>query len=101
MQLTETMTLADLRRKAGKTQPQVALSMGVSRTQVSRIEARYPDVMFPVLRRYLDALEVDIRFSGAGVVLLSDDVSTDTTRVYAESIRNDPTRGPWRRGRSA
>lgn len=101
MYMTETMTLADLRRKAGKTQPQVADSMGVSRTQVSRIEARYPDVMFPVLRRYLDALEVEIRFSGAGVVLASDDVCADTARTYAESIRSDPTRGFGRRAKSA
>ena len=67
--------------------------MGVSRTQVSRIEAKYPDVMFPVLRRYLDAVGIEIRFTGTGLFVASDDVEADTSRIYAESIRSDPTRG--------
>ncbi|WP_445279654.1 helix-turn-helix domain-containing protein [Streptomyces sp. DSM 118148] len=90
----ETMTLADLRRRTGLSQAQVAERMFVSDTQVSRIEAMYPQVMFPTLRAYLDAIKVDIRFSQApGLNVLSGEVVADTTRIYAASRRKDPTRG--------
>lgn len=89
-----TTTLADLRKRAGLSQSQMAKKMGVSNTQVSRIEASYPDVMFPTLRRYMDALAVDIRFVGEGIIDdVSDEVEKDATRIYAETRRADPSRG--------
>jgi transcriptional regulator with XRE-family HTH domain len=87
-----TMTLADLRRKAGLSQAQMAKKMGVSNTQVSRIEASYPDVMFPSLRRYMDALGTTIKFVGIETECDSDDVEKDATRIYGETRRQDPTR---------
>lgn len=91
--MDETFTLADLRRNAGLSQPQLADRMGVSRNQVSRIEAKYPDVMFTTVRSYMDALGMDIRFVGGGTNVESSCVTDDPTRrEYAESVRRDPTR---------
>ncbi|MGW7510670.1 helix-turn-helix domain-containing protein [Streptomyces massasporeus] len=93
----EHLTLAVLRRRAGLSQAQVAEKMFVSKAQVSRIEAMYPDLMFPTLRAYMDAIGVNIRFVGENIVdELSGEVVADTSRIYAESRRKDPTRGSRR-----
>ena len=94
-----TTTLADLRKRAGLLQSQVAKKMGVSSAQVSRIEAAYPDVMFPSLRRYMDAVGVDIRFVGEGIIDdVSDEVERDVFRSSTvENMKSDPTRGFGRR----
>lgn len=79
--------LAELRTTAGLSQRTVSERMGVTQTQVSRIEAMYPDVMFPSLRSYLDAVGVDIRFVLDGVFdLVSGDVEQDMSR--AEAVHN-------------
>lgn len=95
--IDETMTLADLRKRSGLSQAQIAERMGVSRPQVSRIEAMYPELMFPTLRRYMDAIEMDIRYVGgpedAPMDVSSSEVTEDKTRVYAEGRRKDRTRG--------
>lgn len=90
------MTLADLRKSAGMTQAQVAKKMYVSQAQISRIEGMFPDVMFPSLRAYLDAIGTDIRFVLNDVFdVVSGEVTSDNTRTYAEKRRQDPTRrGP-------
>lgn len=94
--MTQTMKLADLRHRAGLSQPQLAARMGVSRAQVSKIEAMYPDVMFPTLRNYLDGLGIEIRFvgdlDGAAVDVSSSEVEVDTDRIFRESRKADPTR---------
>lgn len=94
--MTTEMKLADLRHRAGLSQPQMAERMGVSKTQVSRIEASYPDVMFTTLRRYLDALGLEIRYTGEmdgiAVDVSSSDVVKDSSRIYGETRRLDPTR---------
>jgi transcriptional regulator with XRE-family HTH domain len=91
-----TMTLADLRKRAGFSQSQVAKKMKVNQATVSRIEANYPNVMFPSLRRYMDAIDVDIRFFSEGVFDdVSDEVEQDVYRIgTVEGRRNDPTRRP-------
>jgi transcriptional regulator with XRE-family HTH domain len=87
-------TLADLRKRAGLSQSEVAEKLGVSRVQVSRVEAMYPEVMFTKLRAYMDAIGVDIRFEGEGIIDdLSGEVVADSTRIYAEKRRSDPSRG--------
>lgn len=95
--MTQTMKLSDLRLRCGLSQPQLAERMGVSRVQVSRIEAMYPDVMFTTLRRYLDALDLDIRFTGEidniAVDVSSSEVEEDSSRVWKETRQKDPTRG--------
>lgn len=89
-----TTTLADLRKRAGLSQPEVAAKMGVSRAQVSRIEASYPDVMFPTLRRYMDALDVKIMYAGLDSEWESDGVEKDVFRsATVENKRTDPSRG--------
>lgn len=100
--MTSEMKLADLRHRAGLSQPQLAKRMGVSRVQVSRIEASYPDVMFTTLRRYLDALGLEIRYTGelvAGelaVDVSSSEVVRDASRIFGETRKLDPTRGAGR-----
>lgn len=94
--MTNEMKLADLRHRAGLSQPQMAARMGVSKTQVSRIEASYPDVMLTTVRRYLDALGLEMRYTGEmdGVVVdvSSSEVVHDADRIYGETRRKDPTR---------
>jgi transcriptional regulator with XRE-family HTH domain len=89
----DTMKLADLRKRAGLSQQQVAERMGVGQSQVSRIEMLYPDVMFPTLRRYLSAIDAEIRFHGHGGSIPAGKVVPDPNRTEAEARRKDPTRG--------
>lgn len=88
----ETMTLSDLRKKAGLSQSQLAKRMNVTVQWVSRVEGMYPDVMFPKLRAYLDGVGVDIRFVMGGFSTLSGNVTEDGSRTYKESRQHDPTR---------
>jgi transcriptional regulator with XRE-family HTH domain len=60
-------SLAELRRHAGKTQGDVARALGISQSDVSKLERR-DDVRLSTLRRYLAALgaelEVRVRLRG-------------------------------------
>ena len=71
-------TLTDLRRAAGWTQAQVATRLGISQSDVSKLEHR-SDLRVATLRRYLHAIgltlrlratalsvDVDVRLDGAG-----------------------------------
>lgn len=77
------MTLADIRRLTGKSQDQVAQSMGVARSRVSTIEQDYPNVTYPVVQSYFRALGVRIQYAvpGGGVV--------QETAVEADPARDD------------
>ncbi|MGA5435490.1 helix-turn-helix domain-containing protein [Streptomyces cellulosae] len=90
------MTLADLRKRVGLTQRDVARLMAVSRTQVCRIESMYPDVMFQSVRKYMDALGVDIKFAIEGdEEWLSGDIVASANHDIVFWMRHtDPTRGP-------
>jgi transcriptional regulator with XRE-family HTH domain len=88
-----TTKLAHLRMRTGLSQSQVAQRMGVTRVQVSRIEAMYPNVMFTSLRSYMDAIGADVHFTADGIFdVVSGDVEEDTSRTYAQARRKDPTR---------
>ena len=60
--LVRGLNLADVRRRAGKTQVQVAEAMGVSQANISRIE-HGEDTQISTLRRYVRALggELEVR----------------------------------------
>lgn len=94
------MTLAELRRKTGLSQSQVAAEMGISVAQVSKMEAMYPKVMFNRLRAYMDAIGVEIRYLDCDVHidLSSSEVVEDSSRILALGRRKDPTRGGLRSG---
>lgn len=92
----ETMTLADLRRKAGLSQRQVAEAMGRSESTVNRMETAYPDVSYSRLREYLRAIGRDVKLTGATEDddLWADNVISDPSRSGArEARRTDPSRG--------
>jgi transcriptional regulator with XRE-family HTH domain len=89
-----TMTLVELRLMAGKTQKEVAASMGISRGRIPQIEADYPNVMYPVLQGYLAALGAGIQFRiPGGEVVRAEDVVLDparkTTRERREKYPDD------------
>lgn len=86
-------TLADLRREVGLSRSEMSRRMGVSDAQVTRIEVQYPDVMFPTLRRYMDALGVTIVYDGDGFAYESDAIEQDPERETTRRARkNDPGR---------
>lgn len=86
-------TLADLRREVGLSRAEVSRRMGVSVAQVTRVEVQYPDVMFPTLRRYMDALGVKIVYDGDSFAYESDTVEQDPEREATRQARkNDPGR---------
>lgn len=91
----ETQTLADLRRKVGLSQTQVADALGISQARVSRLEAQYPDVRFTALRDYLHAVGVKVVFDGWDIDRVdSTQVIADASRAEAmERRRKDPSRG--------
>jgi transcriptional regulator with XRE-family HTH domain len=70
--------LADLRRAAGLSQLQVAQRMGVGKGRVGHIEARYPNVNYGTLTRYISAVGGSIQFV------------VGTTRVAADQLGIDP-----------
>lgn len=91
--MNRAMKLADLRHRAGLSQSKLAERMGVSSAQVSRIEAMYPDVMFTTLRKYLDGLNMDIRFVGAETDGVCVDVSSSEVEVDADRILREGRKG--------
>lgn len=89
----ETMKLADLRKRAGLSQAQMAERLGVQKQAISKIEAMYPEVLFATVRRYMDALDLEIRFVGDGTDLSSSDIDRDKDRIMAQKRQSDPWRG--------
>jgi len=78
-------TLADLRKRAGITQAQVAQAMNISRVQVSRIEARFPGVPLVSALAYLKAIgaeDVVLSHPLLGEIPITD-VSPDPARQEA------------------
>ena len=67
-----TRSLADLRNACGLSQQQVALALGTSQPEVSRLERR-GDLHLSTLRRYVEALGGELRvmaeFAGQSVLL--------------------------------
>lgn len=82
------MTLADVRRLAGKSQKQVAEAMGVGRARVSQIEADYPNLHYTVVQGYFRALGARIQFAvpGGGVVRETA-IAPDTARTATKDRR--------------
>ncbi len=64
-------TLADLRKRAGLIQEQVADRMGVTRARVSQIERDFPNLYFQVVDSYLRALDENttVTINGTDVAL--------------------------------
>lgn len=77
-------TLADLRDAAGLSQKQVGDRMGVNYQRVGQIEARYPNVNYGTLLRYIEAIGGSVQFTVA------------TTHVYADQLIPDPVRAGTR-----
>ncbi len=79
-------TLADLRRAAGLSLSQVADRMGVGKNQVSKIEARYPNLNYETFTRYITALGGSMRITvgtaHADVDQLIPDPERAATRNY-------------------
>lgn len=71
-------TLADLRKAAGLEVQQLAERMGLHRTRVTAIEARYPNVNYGTLVRYIEALGGSIQFT------------VGTAHAYADQLIPDP-----------
>lgn len=71
-------TLADLRKATGMTSEQVGERMGVNGQRVRHIEAKYPNINYGTLTRYITALGGSIQFT------------VGTTHVYADQIEPDP-----------
>jgi transcriptional regulator with XRE-family HTH domain len=78
-------SLADLRRKAGLSESQVAQRMGLTKGRIQQIEAKYPGVNYDTLVRYITALGGSIQFT------------VGTTHVYADQIGPDPDKAGTRR----
>ena len=83
------IVLADLRRKAGVTQEQLARSLGTSQGQISRLEGQR-DMLLSTLSAYLAALGADaavvIEVGGETVTY---DLTTER-RIDDHSGRNEP-----------
>lgn len=56
----EGATLTELRALAGRTQAEVGEALGVSQVQASRIERGGEEMQLSTLRRYLDALGLEL-----------------------------------------
>lgn len=68
-------TLADLRKAAGLSQKDVATRMGVGQARISQIEQDYPNLKFPVITAYVEALGGHIALTGiAGRTVPASDV---------------------------
>lgn len=83
-------SLAQLRQRAGKTQGDVARVLGISQSDVSKLERR-DDVRVSTLRRYVAALgaELEVRVRLPGVRRA---VVLDIERRAPRSPRSDPGR---------
>lgn len=82
----EQFVLADLRKRAGLSQLEVARRMNVSKPRVGQIERDYPRIRFNVLESYMLALGGHIRFS-----------VPEGTDVRSDAVAPDP-RGPREHG---
>lgn len=71
-------TLADLRHAAGLSQEQVAQRMGVGKARILHIEAKFPNINYGTLTRYISAVGGSIQFT------------VGTTHTYADQIVPDP-----------
>jgi transcriptional regulator with XRE-family HTH domain len=71
-------TLADLRRAAGMSLTQVAERMGIQKSRVAHIEARYPNLNYETLTRYITALGGSVQFT------------VGTAHAYADQMIPDP-----------
>jgi transcriptional regulator with XRE-family HTH domain len=82
-------TLSDLRKATGLGVAQLAERMGVHRTRVTAIEARYPNVNYETLVRYIGALGGSIQFTVGSTHVYADQLAPDPekrgTRHYMES----------------
>lgn len=88
-------TLRQLREATGLTQTQVAQRMGVHKTRVSHIEAKYPAVRYDVLLRYVQAIGGYIRLSVAGMQINLSEIGSDPS---LEGTRNYLTENASRAG---
>lgn len=82
-------TLADLRRARGLTITQVADRMDVSRQHVTNIEARFPNLNYDTVSRYLAAIDGRIQFQAGDA------------RAYADELIPDPDKKGTREYRAA
>jgi transcriptional regulator with XRE-family HTH domain len=57
---SEGATLRDLRELKGKTQVEIGKALGVSQVQAGRIEKGGEEIQLSTLRRYLDALGLEL-----------------------------------------
>lgn len=80
----EPETLADLRKKAGLSQDQVADRMGITKARVRHIEAKYPGINYGTLARYIQALGGSIQFL------------VGTTHTSADRLKADPDKSGTR-----
>lgn len=82
-------TLAQLRRAREKTQVAVATEMGVTQSEVSRLEKR-TDTYLSTLENYVQALGGELRllarFEGAEFELKLSDLAGDTAATPAEVV---------------
>lgn len=77
-------TLAALRHATGKSSAEVAQHMGVGEQRIRAIEARFPNVNYETLTRYMSAI-------GGRVQLI-----VGRTRVNADQLIPDPTKAGTR-----
>lgn len=80
-------TLAGLRKRAGMTQLQVAEKMGVTKGRITQIEADYPDLMYPVVLRYLEALGARVHAAVGDTGVNMSDVHADPRRRTTQARR--------------
>lgn len=83
-------TLAELREAAGLSQTDVAERMGYSgRARITHIEARYPNLNYDTVTRYMQAIGVKIEFVVKGRHVPADtlipDPEKEATREYLGS----------------
>lgn len=71
-------TLADLRKAAGLTSVQVGQRMGINGQRVRHIEAKYPNIRYDTLARYIQAIGGSIQFT------------VGTTHTHADRLIPDP-----------
>lgn len=77
-------TLTDMRHAAGLSLSQVAERMGVGKHRVSHIEARYPNLNYDTVTRYMQAIGARVQF------VMGD------TRIEASEITADPDKAASR-----
>lgn len=87
-------TLADLRRRAGLSQTDVAKRMGVNQSRVSQIEATYPDVKHASVLAYITAIGGTIMFVDNSGTFLDAQIAADRERdLTRESMSRSSQKG--------